>query len=183
MNFSNRIKKALLLASFLTLAAFGGVLIESKRVVAYQLSGIGDAGSATRNRVLITVFNDDAVAHEVGDVVVWFDGSTHGDGVEVTTTTTANNGLVAGVVALYDIAANSFGYIQTSGFHSAVTIGVHVDAGAALVTSTTAEAVGVYTIAQATGAAANQAAINGVFAVAFETTGASTTVKALIRGM
>ena len=189
MKFSNRIKKALLLASFLTLAAFGGVLIESKRAVAYQLSGIGDAGGSERNRVLITVFNDDAVAHEVGDVVVWSDGSTHDDGIEITTTTTAHNNLVAGVVALYDIPGNSFGYIQTSGYHAAVTIGVANSAGDALVTSTTAEAVGVFAVTgttTTTGTAVTIAEVVRVFSVvgiALEATTSSSTVKVLLNRM
>lgn len=134
-----------------------------------------DAG---RHRELLWVYNSDNVAHEDGDVVVWFDGSTS-DGLEISTTTTANNGLVAGV-CFGDISATSWGFIQTHGYHDSVTIGVANSAGDMLVTSTTGEAAGVYSVAQATGTGANQSAIFGVFAVALEATTSSTTVKAFI---
>lgn len=179
---SNKLKTSLLFAGFLSLAAVGSLFINTQRVVAYQLTSSGAITDASRNRVLIRVLNSDAVAHEVGDVLVWKD-STY-DGVNVATTTTANNGLVAGVVALDTLAASSEGWLQVSGYHSGVTIAVANAAGDSLVTSTTAEGATKYTIAMATGAAANQAAIaTGVFGVALEATTSSTTVKALIRCM
>lgn len=141
---------------------------------------VQDATSPYGTAEYATVLNGDNVAHEIGDVVVFATDTTYG--IKVTTTTTANNGLVAGVIAQHDCAANSLCVVQTRGYHSGVTIGVANSAGDSLVTSTTGEATSVYTIAQATGTAANQAVISGVFAVALETTTSSTTVKAYLFG-
>mgnify|MGYP001576053910 CR=1 FL=1 len=174
-------KKVLGLTGLLSLAALLYVGINSFKGEAYQLNSVGRDIDSERNREVIWVYNSDNVAHEVGDVVVWFDGSTQDDGIEISTTTTANNGLVAGVVALYDIPATSWGFIQTRGYHSGVTIGVSNSAGDSLVTSGTGEASGVYSLAQSTGSLANQAQIYGVFAVALEATSSSTTVKAILR--
>lgn len=149
----------LLATSLLTSAVFW------KKADANQAQTIGLNTDAERNRELLWVYNADNVAHEVGDVVVWTDGSIS-DGVEITTTTTGNNGLVAGVVAMSDIPATTWGFIQTHGYHSGITITGSVAAGDSLVTSGTGEAGATYTIAQATGTAANQAIIRGVFAAA-----------------
>ena len=114
----------------------------------------------------VTVLNADAVAHEVGDIVVWSDLST----MTVSTTTSANLRNFAGVVAFKDLAANGKGLIQTFGYHSAISIGVANSSGDCLGTSTTAEVAGVTTTAGA------------CIAVALEATTSSTTVKGLIRG-
>ena len=162
----------------LFVAALGIVGIFGSRVSAYQFGGGTMDTDEERNRITLQVYNTDNVAHEDGDVLCWADGSH--DGVDVSTTATANNGLVAGV-ALGDIAAHAWGTLLVRGYHDSITIGVRVDAGANLVTSTTAEAAGVYTIAQATGTAANQGAISGAFAVALETSESSTTVKGFLK--
>lgn len=132
-----------------------------------------------RNAVYEWVYNSDDVAHEAGDVVVYKDGTY--DGVEISTTTTANNALVAGVVAYGETcAATSWCKIQVAGYHPAVTISVANSARDALVTSTTGEGAGVYSVAQATGTLTGESASFGVFAVALEATTSSTTVKAFL---
>jgi hypothetical protein len=145
---------------------------------AYQFGGGSRNIDATRNQMKIQVYNADNVAHEVGDVVVWTDGSVS-DGVEVTTTTTANNSLVAGVVVDADIPAASWGWIQTMGYHATVTVTGTVTAGDQICTSTTGEAARAYTIADSTGTAAGQGEDNGVFGVAL-TSDSGGTVKAFI---
>ena len=150
--------KAFLLASAFVIAAAVGT-----HSVAFQFGSGSMNTDEQRHRQLLWSYNADVVAHEDGDVVVWNDGSIQ-DGVEIETTTTANNGLVAGVV-LGDIAATSWGWVQTHGYHDSITVGT-VSAGDSLVTSTTGEQAAAYTIAQATGTAANEGAIFGVFGVA-----------------
>lgn len=174
--------KARLFAAFILVAGLFSVFTHVKHIEAYQthavLSGSSDAST---NALYVGVKNADDVAHEIGDVVVWNDGTD--DGVEVTTTTTANHGLVAGVVALKDIPASGLGLVQVAGYHSAVTVAVATSAGDTLVTSTTGEAATTYTLAMATGSLTNEATTLGPFAVAFEATTTSTTVKAIIRAL
>lgn len=127
----------------------------------------------------VDAYNADNVTHEIGDVVVYAAGSTYD--LQITTTTTGNNGLVAGVIAGYDCEAGRICRVQVRGYHPAVTIAVANAAGDSLVTSTTGEAAGVYSIAQSTGiAGSNQAQTFGVFGVALEATTSSTTVKAFL---
>jgi len=136
-----------------------------------------------RNASFIKVYNADTVAHENGDVVVWYDG-TIADGLEISSTTTANNSLVAGVVAdpSGSIPAASWGIIQTVGYNSAITVSVATTAGDVLISTTTGEAAGVYTVVKATGTATGESASFGVFAVALESTTSSTTVKGFLLG-
>lgn len=134
----------------------------------------GRVDDPLRNRDVIAVYNADDVSHSAGSVLVWKDGTT--DGLEVSSTTTANNSLVAGVVPYgVTIAAQSYGLLQTSGYHQAIKIGVANSAGDSLVTSTTGEKATPYTILMATATAAR-----GVFATALEATTSSTTVKGFI---
>jgi hypothetical protein len=128
---------------------------------------------------LLYVYNADAVAHSTGTLMVYQAGGTY-PGLSVSTTVTANNGLVAGVVVQNQIAANGWGYIKTKGY-AVVNIAVANTAGDALVTSTTAGSAGVYSVAQATGTSANQSNIIGAFATALETTTSSTSVKCILR--
>lgn len=148
---------ALLVASLLTTAVF------QKQADAYQFRGISQNTDAGRHAQLLWVRNADNVAHEDGDVVVWTDGSV-ADGLEISTTTTGNNGLVAGVVAQTSIAAGEWGFIQTHGYHGSIQVTGTVAAGDSLVTSSTGEVGATITIAQSTGAAANQSLIKGVYA-------------------
>jgi len=68
------------------------------------------------SNVKIPVYNNSGGALDVGDVVVWQIGSATGDDdLYVTTTTTANTGLVAGVVG-QTIATASVGSVITYGF-------------------------------------------------------------------
>ncbi len=147
------------------------------RLFAAYGNPIQDATQGESTAEFISVYNADDVTHEVGDVVVFAANSTYD--LAITTTTTANNGLVAGVIAGQDCAAATFCRVQVAGYHGGVTIGVANSAGDSLVTSTTGEAAGVYSVVQATGiAGSNQATTFGVFGVALEATTSSTTVKA-----
>lgn len=150
------------------------------RVYAAYMNPIMDATSPQATAEYITVINGDTVTHEIGDVVVFATDTTYG--IKITTTTTANNGLVAGVIAQKDCASGDLCVVQVRGYHAGVTIGVANSAGDALVTSTTGEAAGVYSVAQATGTSTNQSNTFGVFAIALEATTSSTTVKAFIVG-
>lgn len=123
------------------------------------------AGSATdpSNRAeYIYVHNTDALVHEVGTILVWKD-STY-DGVDVSSTVSANNALVAGVVAIRDIPASGWGFIQVYGYHATVATDGNVTAGDSLVTSTTGEQCTPYTILMATATAAR-----GIFGTALAT--------------
>jgi hypothetical protein len=125
---------------------------------------------ATSHNLLVYVYNPDAVAHENGDVVVWYDGSLV-DGLEVSTTTSASNKLVAGIVYPDTIAAQSWGTVMVYGYHPAINIGVANSAGDCLGTSTTAEVTGITTTAGA------------CVATALEATTSSTTVKGFVHRM
>lgn len=132
-----------------------------------------------RNAEFESFHNEDDVTHEVGDVVVYKDDDH--DGVDISTTTTANNSLVAGVIAVRDCPADTWCTVQTKGYHSAITVTGTVAAGDLLTTSTTGEAARAYTIADSTGTTAGQGEDFGVFAVAL-TADASNTVKGFIFG-
>lgn len=172
------ITKKLVALSALLVSALMFTAITQKKADAYQFTGISSNTDAGRHRQLLWVYNPDLVAHETGDVVVWTDGSI-ADGLEITTTTTANHGLAAGVVAVQDIPASSWGFIQTHGYCESINVTGTVAAGDALVTSGTAEVGQAYTVAQATGTAANQSAIFGIYAVSL-TSDSSNTVKGFI---
>lgn len=150
-----------------TLAIVLGLSVGLKADV--WVGGAGAQTDVTRNNKLVWVYNSDTVAHENGDVVVWFDGTT--DGLEVSTTTTANSKLVAGVVYPNTIEAQTWGSVMIYGYHPAVTIGVANAAGDCLGTSTTGEATGITTTADA------------CVATALEATTSSTTVKAFVHRM
>lgn len=122
-----------------------------------------------RNAEYETLYNSDAVAHEVGDVVVYKDGTY--DGLEISSTTSAGNKLVAGIIALRDCPATSWCTVQVSGYHAAITVDVATAAGDALSTSTTAEA-----------ATVDNTAGPDQFAICLEATTSSTTVKGILLG-
>lgn len=145
------LKKLVLFAAFLGLA---GV------VHARQLSGVGDQTDGGRNAEYLWVYNEDDVAHEEGDVLVYKDGNY--DGVSVSSTTTRNNALVAGVVAIRDIPAQSWGFIQIAGYHPAVTCDTSVAAGDSLITSATGEASTTYSVLDSTSTAPNNAGVFGI---------------------
>lgn len=116
------------------------------------------------NAEYVNARNSDNVAHEVGDVVVWKD-STY-DGIDISTTTTAANPLVAGVVAFADMgvsgAATQYGLIQVYGYNSTVATDTNVAAGDVLITDTTAERCTTLTIAVATTTVTAQTGVFGV---------------------
>lgn len=66
------------------------------------------------DKVFSVVYNSDATAMSVGEVVCW-DYTTDADGVSVVTPTTALLPAVAGVVADTTIAASAYGRIQIYG--------------------------------------------------------------------
>ncbi len=133
------------------------------------LAGVAEARMASGDKVLtsggrnaeyLEVYNEDNVAHEVGDVVVYKDGSY--DGVSISTTASRNNALVAGVVAFKDIPAASWGIIQIAGYNSTVTCDTSVSAGDSLITSATGEASTTYSVLDSTATAPNNAGVFGV---------------------
>ena len=88
---------------------------------------------------LISVYNNSASTLDAGDVVVWAaTGSTGDNDAYVTTTTTANTFLVAGVVYPADIAAYDVGSIAVKGIVAVDTLGN--SEGTALCSSGTAGA-------------------------------------------
>jgi hypothetical protein len=136
-----------------------------------DITNPGQTTDTAKYNKLLRVYNADTVAHENGDVVVWQYDAVYG--LEITTTTSANNPLVAGVVYPDTIAAGGWGTIMVYGYHPAVTIGVANASGDVLVTSTTGEATGVFNVATTTMAYP--------VGIALEATTSSTTVKAFIR--
>lgn len=162
-------RKALLLVAAVGLAGIFG-----SRLVAYQFGSGTMLTDPARNRVIIQVYNGDVLAHEDGDVLVWKDGTY--DGVEVSTTTTENNALVAGV-AFGDIAAGGWGWLQTHGYHDSVTVGT-VAAGDSLVTGSTGEQAENYTVLQSTSSSPNDF---GVFGVALTSDSAGVCKAFIIR--
>jgi hypothetical protein len=169
------------LAGMLTGGFILGVLFAiAPRVYATNSNPIMAADEARRNANYVTVYNEDTVAHEAGDVCIYvLPASATYPGLSVSTTSTANVVRVAGVVPYGEtLAASSWGRLQVYGYHRAVTIAVANSEGDALVTSTTGEAAGVYTLATST---TTVGADKSVFGVALEATTSSTTVKALLR--
>jgi hypothetical protein len=162
------------------IALMTGLGFAGSRVFAAYSNSVMNAVDGERTAEYVDVYNNDNVTHEVGDVVVLGTNSTYD--IQIATTATANNSLVLGVIAGQDCAAASMCKVQTRGYHSGVTIGVANAAGDMLVTSTTGEAAGLYTIAMSSGTGANQAIIDGIFGVALEATTSSTTVKAWLFG-
>ena len=122
------------------------------------------------------VYNADNVSHSTGSVVAVVTNATYG--IAIATVSTAQSATVAGVVAPDACAATSMCFIQIYGYNSGVKIGVANSLGDLLVTSTTGEKAGIYSVASATGTANLN---DGIFAVALEATTSSTTVKAFIR--
>lgn len=128
----------------------------------------------------IQVYNSDNVAHEVGDVVVY--KVTAGlDGIGISTTTTANNSLVAGVIAQRDCAAATYCTVQVYGYNATITIAATVSAGDALVTSTTGEGATPYTFVMSTGSLAGQATSYAVFGISLVGSTGTTTQGFIFR--
>lgn len=155
------------------------VFINTRLYAAYG-NPVMDVRNPESTAEYITVQNGAAEVLEVGDVVVFQIDTTYG--IEVVETTTANNGLVAGVIAQKDCAVGDTCVVQTRGYNGAVNVDVATSAGDTLVTSGTGEFSTVYTVAQSTGTSANQSRAAGPFAVALEATTSSTTVKAFLFG-
>ena len=149
---------SVLFLSLLGLGLFGTTHSEA-RFGNDQLGATDPANTAE----YVTAYNLDTVAHEIGDVVISSFSTTYGVGI--TSTTTANDAQVLGVIALKDCASGALCTVQVYGYHSAVTVGT-VAVGDSLVTSSTAERADAYTVAQATGTAAGQSNDFGVFGVA-----------------
>jgi hypothetical protein len=93
------------------------VLLVGSVTVAQAYFGIADPKTTEgAANVKIPVYNNSGSALDEGDVVIWQVGSSTGDNdLYVTTTSTANTGLVAGVVAQGGIASASSGVIIVYG--------------------------------------------------------------------
>jgi hypothetical protein len=153
-------KKLVVFAAFLGIAAIAR---------ADSSSGVNTLTDGTRNLRLLVVHNTDAVDHAAGEVLVYKDDSY--DGVDVSSTTSADNKLVAGVVPSgYTLPASGWGFIQTQGYHPAIKISVSNAAGDMLTTSTTSGQVKVN----------NSGTPATVVAKTLEATTSSTTVKGFI---
>lgn len=112
--------------------------------------------------IKIPVYNNSGSALDEGDVVVWDIGSSTGDNdLYVTTTTTADTGLVAGVVAPGGIAAASVGSIIVYGLAQCDVGSLGVAAGGTICTASTAAGDGDY-CANAGTAGNNSYAIAGI---------------------
>ena len=136
----NKLEKlGLALGALLFAGAWGLILLPSDSQ-AYLQNPVQDIDSPERNAEYLIVYNEDNVAHEVGDVVIFASTATDGaNGLSITTTTTQGDLQVAGVVAKNDIAAGSWGMIQIRGYNDAVNITGNSTVGGALITSTTGE--------------------------------------------
>lgn len=89
--------------------------------------------------VKIPVYNNSGSALDEGDVVVWDIGSSTGDNdLYVTTTTTADTGLVAGVVGSGGIASASVGSIIVYGLAQCDVGSGGIAAGGLLCSASTA---------------------------------------------
>lgn len=146
-----------------------GLLLGASSLFAAQGGSAGAATDPSNRAEYRWVLNNDAVAHSVGDVVVYKDASPYG--VVVETTTSANVKTVAGVVAINSLPASGYGWIQIYGYHSAINVKTTTTAGDCLGTYTTAGSMGTTSTAGA------------CFATAFTTTGTSTTVRGMIHAM
>jgi len=115
------------------------ILVLGIATVSYAFFGAADPKTTDgAANVKIPVYNNSGSALDEGDVVVWDIGSSTGDNdLYVTTTTTANTGLVAGVVSEAGIAAASNGSIIVYGLAKCDLVD-GVAAGGLICTGTTA---------------------------------------------
>lgn len=120
-------KKIMLFSGLFLLAGVFGVSMFTQSSYATSGGNIGPNDANKRNSNWLWVYNTDNVAHEPGDVVVWKDGDH--DGLDIATTTSYANMLVAGVVVGSTISATSWGFIQTHGYCPLVNLSSAVAAG------------------------------------------------------
>lgn len=167
--------KVWLFNAALLLSLMGAVAVHAR-------SGSGDATetSGGRNVVKEWVYNSDANDHAAGAVVIYTSGGGTYPGVSVTTTTSANSGLVAGVVVDRTLPGNGWGFIQVTGYCATVNVDFDVTAGDTLVTSTTSAKAQPITVAQSTGTASGQTQAMGKMGISLETSTAHSTVKAVL---
>lgn len=124
------LRKLLCVTAFLGLAGLS---------VAYaQPGGINDLTNAHRDIQIKRVYNQDAVTHATGTVVVYvgYPTATY-PGLSVSTTNTPYDGAFAGVVYGKTLPASDWGYIQIQGYNPAVYIGSATAMGDRLWTSAT----------------------------------------------
>jgi hypothetical protein len=169
MEFKKFVKGLGAVASLAVLAGVIGVGL-SRKASADLTNPVVSNTDPAGNAQFIWCHNLDAVDHGVGSVVVYSGTSAVLPGVDVSTTTSADSALVAGVVALNTLPASGYGWVQVAGYNSAIKVTVATSAGDILTTSTTAEKVKV----NASGTTATSVAM------ALEATTASTTVKGII---
>lgn len=124
--------------------------------------------------ITVPVYNNSGGTMDAGDVAIWDIGSSTGDNDNyVKTTTTADTGLVAGVVYPADIAAGDTGTIVIYGIADCDMSSSGVSDGGPICTSTTA------------GSGKNCASTAGAgkYAIATATIGSNATGKCLVTGV
>lgn len=111
------IKKLMFVTAFLGLAA-----LSVSKVSAQQGGGISQT-DANRDLQIKRVYNQDAIAHATGTVMVYVGAPTASyPGLSVSTTVTPYDSSFAGVVYQTPIPASDWGFIQIQGYNPAVLI-------------------------------------------------------------
>ena len=121
---------------FLSSAFILSILAVTVKALNNPIGSLTDAQNDSDDKF---VYNQDQVSHGVGSVMTYVTTSPTYTGLSVSTTTTANNSLVAGVVIGNTCPASSWCYIRTFGYYPAVKVAVATSAGNLLTPSTTAE--------------------------------------------
>lgn len=173
--------RVMLVAALLGLAGIG---LYQKDVVADSTSGSINLTDGSMNIQKVWVYNQDAVVHTVGSLMCYVpSASATYPGLSVSTTVTSNSGLVAGVVVDATLPANGWGWIQTRGYTDDLKITGTIVVGDGLITTTTAEKAGQYTVLLATGNASQTSNAPSVFGRALDSATSSSTIKAILFGL
>lgn len=166
------------------LLGFAGMVLTNKKAVADNTSGSISLTDGTMNKQTIFVYNQDAVSHSTGSVMCYIVGpSATYPGLSVSTSATAGDGKVAGIVCDRTIQASSWGFIQTRGYTPALKVTGTVAQGDTLMQSATAEKAGAYTVLLATGNGTQTSNIQSGFARCLDNASSSATVRAVLFGL
>ncbi len=158
--FKKIMKKVVFFSGALLIAGLVTQFVSERAVYAYQSNPIQSDSNSGSHAEFQWVYNQDSIAHEVGDVVVISSNASGGTfGLSVHTTATEGDSRVVGVIVENDIPGSSWGKIQTRGFVAVVTMANDCNLGEDLITSTTLEG------AVSTGSV-SAAQLGGVFGVA-----------------
>jgi hypothetical protein len=142
-----------------TVLVAGWIVLAGLPGYAYQSNPIQSTDNAESHKEFLFVYNEDNVAHEVGDVVVLVTTPTLGTlGLSISTTTTAADAHGVGIVYPKDCAANSRCQIQVRGYVGTINHTGTATAREAFMTSSTAELV----VSTGTVEAADVEAVMGV---------------------